>query len=199
MFRSRHNSAWTRPFAPDNARFHYKKTGHDGAIVLTSSVGAFAGAVDMALLIQASAAKAGVNIRVNRVPSQGYYANVWLKNPFCACYWGGRPTTDIVLSQAFISTAPWNQSHWRRPKFDEMLVTARAETDTAKRKQIYRDMQWMIHEDSGEIIPVFNNFLDAGSRNLRGFVPTPTRQMSGQRAARETKRPLSPSSAIGGG
>lgn len=171
-----------RPYDPDKARFHFNKAGATAPIVLTAADGAFAGAVDMAQLIQASAAKAGIAIQVNRVPSQGYYGTVWLKNPFCAVYWGGRPTADILLSQAFMSSAPWNQSHWRRPKFDEMLTTARAETDAAKRKQMYQDMQLMIHEDGGELIPVFNNFLDAGAKNLRGFVPTPTRQMSGQRA-----------------
>jgi len=98
-------------------------------------------------------------------------------------YWGGRPTADIMFSTAYASNAAWNDTRWRRPRFDQLLIAARAELDTAKRKQMYGEMQRMIHDDGGAIIPVFTNFIEAGQSSLRGFVPTPTRQMSGYRAA----------------
>jgi peptide/nickel transport system substrate-binding protein len=40
----------------------------------------------------------------------------------------------------------------------------------------------MVHEDGGAIIPMFANYLEAGSRKLRGFVPSPALYMSGLRA-----------------
>ena len=47
------------------------------------------------------------------------------------------------------------------------MISARAETDDAKRKQMYRDMQLMIHEGSGIGIPVFINGLDAHATNSK--------------------------------
>ncbi|MBM3600302.1 MAG: hypothetical protein FJX35_19035 [Alphaproteobacteria bacterium] len=172
-----------RGYDPDRAKFHYAKTGHSGPIVLNTSETVYAGAIDAALIFQASAAKAGITINVNRVPADGYYINVWQKVPFCMVFYGGRPTADLMFATSYASNAAWNDTHWRRPKFDELLLAARSELDRAKRKQMYGDMQRMIHEDGGAIIPIFNNFIDAGVATLRGFVPTPTRQMSGFRAA----------------
>ncbi|MBM3572856.1 MAG: ABC transporter substrate-binding protein [Alphaproteobacteria bacterium] len=171
-----------RVYDTDWAKFHFKKADSAAPIVLSVSDGAFAGAVDLAQLFQASAAKAGITITLNRVPSDGYYNNVWLKHPFCANVFGGRPTPEMMLSTAYHSNAAWNKTRWRRPKFGELLVAARAELDMGKRKQMYRDMQWMIHEDGGVIIQSFNNFIDGGARKLRGFIPTPNRQLSGYRA-----------------
>ncbi|HZS84458.1 MAG TPA: ABC transporter substrate-binding protein [Stellaceae bacterium] len=169
-------------FDPDKAKFHLKKSGFSGQVVLTVSDGAFTGAVDAAQLFQASAGKAGITLLIDRVPADGYWDNVWLKKPFCASYWDGRPTADQMLTVVYKSDAPWNESFWKRPDFDKLLIEARAELDPAKRKQMYHDLELMIHDDSGNIIPMFNNTIDAGASKVKGFVPTPTLQMSGYRA-----------------
>jgi peptide/nickel transport system substrate-binding protein len=171
-----------RPYDPDKAKFHLAKSGYSGPIVISVADVAFTGAVDAAQLFQASAAKAGITIQVDRVPNDGYWDNVWMKKPFAASYWSGRPTTDLLFALVYSSDAKWNETYWKRPRFDKLLAQARAELDTAKRKEMYREMQLMVHEDGAEIIPMFNNYLDAGVKRLRGFVPMPTFFMSGARA-----------------
>lgn len=108
-----------------------------------------------------------------------------MKNPFCASYWGGYPTADAMLTVAYSSTAPWNETHWYRPKFDELLVAARGELDSAKRKEMYHDLQLMVHEDGGAIIFAFLDNIDAAAKHVRGFVPKPVKDMSGYRAAEQ--------------
>ncbi len=83
-----------RKYDPDKAAFHYKKSGHDGAVLLRTSDVAFPGAIDAAQLYQQSAAKAGITIEVKREPGDGYLSQVWNKQPFSTSYWGGRPTQD---------------------------------------------------------------------------------------------------------
>lgn len=166
----------------DKAKFYWKKSGYSGPIVHTVSDGAFTGAVDAAQIFQASAAKAGIDIQLNKVPADGYWDNVWLKNPFCCSYWDGRPTADIMLTTVYQSTANWNESHWSNPQFDKLLVEARSELDQAKRKQMYRELELLVHDDCGVIIPMFNNTLDAASSKVKGFIPMATLQMSGYRA-----------------
>jgi peptide/nickel transport system substrate-binding protein len=87
--------------------------------------------------------------------------------------WNMRPTADMMFSTAFASDAPYNDSHWRRPEFDKLLIEARATIDRARRKEIYCTMQRMIHEDGGVIIPVFPNLLDGGSKRVKGLEPHP--------------------------
>jgi peptide/nickel transport system substrate-binding protein len=58
------------------------------------------------------------------------------------------------VSTAYKSGSPWNETYWKRSEFDRLLIAARAELDTAKRKQMYRELQLMVHEDGGAIIPI---------------------------------------------
>ena len=114
-----------------------------------------------------------INITVVREPNDGYWDNVWLKKPFCASYWDGRPTADQMLTVVYKSDAPWNESFWKRPDFDKLLLEARSELDAAKRKAMYHDLETMVHDDSGVILPMFNNTIDATSTKVKGFVPKP--------------------------
>lgn len=162
-----------RPCDPEKARYHFKKSGASGPIPLSVADAAFPGAIDAAVLYKEYAAKADIAIDVQRMPDDGYWSEVWMKKPFCASYWGGRPTADLILSAVYLSTAGWNDTAWRRSDFDQLLIQARGELDTGKRKQMYHDLQMMIWEDGGQIIPVFNSWIFASQNNIAGLVRTP--------------------------
>ena len=149
------------------------------------SDGAFDGSVAAAQIYQIDAAKAGIDIRIVREPADGYWDNVWMKKAFCASYWSGRPTPDLMFSQAYASDSVWNETFWKNAKFNELLLAARSELDDAKRKQMYGEMQTLVVDDCGELIPMFNNFLDGARTNLKGFRPSPAYELSAYRAVRE--------------
>lgn len=159
-----------RTFDPDKAKFHYKKSGHSGPILLRTSDVAFAGAVDAAQLYQQSCAKAGITIEVKREPSDGYWSEVWNKQPFCATYWSGRATQSQIYSTVYLSTASWNDSHFSNEKFDKLLIEARGELDQDKRKNLYREMAIIVRDEGGTIVPMFNQFIDAISDKVGGYV-----------------------------
>ena len=166
-----------RAYDPDKAAFHFKKSGHDGAVLLRTSDVAFPGAVDAAQLYQQSCAKAGITIDVKREPGDGYWSEVWNKQPFCESYWGGRPTQDQMYSTAYISTADWNDTRFLRPEFDQLIMQARAELDETKRKAMYRDAAVMVRDEGGLILPMFNDFIDASSDKVMGYEPHPAAEL----------------------
>ncbi|RWC67217.1 MAG: twin-arginine translocation signal domain-containing protein [Mesorhizobium sp.] len=167
-----------RKFDPEKAAAAYKKSGHSGSILLRTSDVAFPGAVDAAQLYQQSAAKAGIKIEIKREPGDGYWSEVWNKQPFSLSYWGGRPTQDQMYSTGYVSTADWNDTRFKRPEFDKMLFTARAELDQAKRKAIYHDMAMLMRDEGGLIVPFFNQFIDAAATSkISGFVKNPNGEM----------------------
>jgi peptide/nickel transport system substrate-binding protein len=166
-----------RKFDPDQAAFHYKKSGHSGSILLRTSDVAFPGAVDAAQLFQQSAAKAGITLEIKREPGDGYWSDVWNKQPFCASYWGGRSTQDQMYSTAYISTADWNDTRFLRPDFDKMVYAARAELDQEKRKQMYHDMAVIVRDEGGLILPFFNQFIDATGPKVEGWVEDPHQEL----------------------
>ena len=104
-----------------------------------------------------------------------------MKAPFCVSYWGGRPTADQMFTVAYQSAAKWNDSFWKDAAFDKLLIEARGELDQAKRKQMYGDMQRMLSEDGGVIIPMFIDYLDACTSKVQGFKPNPTFSFMGLR------------------
>lgn len=159
-----------RTFDLEKAAAHYKASGHDGSpIILRTADGAFPGAVDAAALFQQSCQAAGIPLEIKREPNDGYWSEVWNVQPYCASYWGGRPVQDQMYSTAYLSTADWNDTRWKRPEFDAMLLEARAELDEEKRKELYSQMGRMLNEEGGVMVPMFNDFVDGVSSEIQGW------------------------------
>ena len=159
-------------YDPEKAKFHLKKSGLTSPpVTLQASDAAFAGAVDMALLFQQSAGKAGLKIDVKKEPADGFWDNVWLKGPCVTSYWGGRAAATQMLAVAYGPDAPWNESHYKNPKFTQLLAAARAETDETKRKPMIWDMQQLLHDDGATIVPAFRDWLDGNSKKVGGHTP----------------------------
>jgi peptide/nickel transport system substrate-binding protein len=156
-----------RTYDPDKAKFHLKKAGAEGLTVdLSAADAAFPGAVDAAVLYKEHAAKAGITINVIREPNDGYWSNVWMKKPWSACYWGGRPTADWMFSTAYEAGVAWNDTFWDHKKFNQILVEARVELDEAKRAAMYREMQTIVRDEGGVVVPMFANYVGAHSTAL---------------------------------
>jgi len=156
-----------RRYDPDKASFHLKKAGVGNITFdLSAAEAAFVGAVDAAVLYKESAARAGITINVVREPNDGYWSNVWMKKPWCAVYWGGRPTEDMMFSTAYAADADWNDTFWKNERFNELLVAARAELDEKKRRQMYVEMQSLVRDDGGVVVPMFVADLAAASDKI---------------------------------
>nr|WP_229459116.1 ABC transporter substrate-binding protein [Massilia cavernae] len=172
-----------RPYDPERARFHLKKAGAlDLTLPVVCSVAA-AGSVEMSMLIQQSAYKAGLKLRVKRVSADGYWANHWMKSPMGFGNVNQRPSADIHFTQFFKSNSAWNESGWKNEQFDQLLIAARAETEIAKRKQLYADMQVLVHEKCSIGIPVFITNLEGVISKVKGIEPNPLGGFMGYTAA----------------
>lgn len=159
-----------REFSIEKAAEHYKASGHDGSpIELIVADGAFPGAVDAAALFQATAKQAGIPLEIKRVPDDGYWSDVWNVKPFCASYWGGRPVQDQMYSTAYLSTADWNDTKFFNKEFDDLVLQARSELDTAKRKELYSKIANILWEEGGVICPMFNDWVEAHSDAIAGW------------------------------
>jgi peptide/nickel transport system substrate-binding protein len=151
-------------YDPDKAKFHLREAGLESLeIDLSAAEAAFGGAVDASVLYAASAAGAGITINVVREPNDGYFSNVWMQKPFVASYWGGRPTEDWMFSTGYAAGAPWNESYWEDERFNELLSQARSELDEERRREMYVEMQRLVSEEGGTVIPMFASYVMAHS------------------------------------
>lgn len=116
------------------------------------------------------------------MPDDGYFQKVWLVSPLCVSYWSGRPTADAILSLGYTLDAAWNECKWDNPRFNELLVKARVELDQAKRQEMYHEMQRLVRDDNGNIIPFFMNYIFARSSKIKSNGEACNFDMDGYRA-----------------
>ena len=156
-----------RVYDPDKAKFHLKQAGMENLKVeLSASEGIFNGALDSVLLYREQAAKAGIEIVPKREPNDGYWSNVWMTKPWSACYWTGRPTEDWMFSQGYAESASWNDTFWSHDRFNQLLREARSELDESKRREMYVEMQRIVRDEGGALIPLFANYVIGHSKKV---------------------------------
>lgn len=156
-------------YDPEKAKYYIKKSGigsHTFNLHVPPNAVA-AGAVEAALLLRESALKAGINVDVIRVADDGYWKEVWMKKGWCACYWTGRPTEDQIFTTAYSAGSSWNDTHWKNERFNKLLVEARSELDDSKRRQMYGEMQRIVHDEGGQIVHLFQNWVFASKDTLK--------------------------------
>jgi peptide/nickel transport system substrate-binding protein len=162
-----------RAFDPEKAKSLFEKAGVLGEKIPVVASPAASYSVEMATLLQQAGSKIGMEFDIQRVPSDGYWSNYWLKAPVHFGNINPRPTPDILFSLLYDSGAPWNESQFKSGKFDKMLVEARGELDFGKRKEIYDAMQVMVSNEAGTAIPAYVSNIDAKSTKLQGLKPNP--------------------------
>jgi peptide/nickel transport system substrate-binding protein len=171
-------------YDPEMAKRLLAKAGHSGLkISLSAADAAFTGAVDAATVFASSAAKAGIELSVVREPNDGYWDNVWLKKPFVASQWLGRPTADGTLTFAYTADSNQNETFWKNPRFNELLNAARSELDETKRAQMYAECQQLLHDDGGLIVLMFTTYVSAHTKKLAHGTLLPNLDMDGFRLA----------------
>jgi peptide/nickel transport system substrate-binding protein len=162
-----------RQYDPEKAKALFEKAGLLGQSIPIVASDAATSSIDMATVVQQAGAEIGMKFDVQRVPSDGYWSNYWLKAPVHFGNINPRPTPDILFSLLYASDAPWNESQFKSKKFDAMLVEARGTLDETKRTGIYWEMQEMVANEAGTIIPAYISNVDAISTKLKGLRPNP--------------------------
>ncbi len=168
-----------RPFDLDRARFHFQRSGVGSTALPIVCSPAAPNSIDMAQVMQETGRRIGMNLELRRVPADGYWSNHWFKHPLGFGAINPRPSADILFTLFFKSDATWNESGWKNPRFDALLADARRETDDARRRSMYGEMQALVNEHSGIGIPVFQNLLDGHSSRLKGLAPIPVGNLMG--------------------
>ena len=166
-----------RAYDPDKAKFHFKKSGISSAQLFVAPV--TGGIEDVCLTAQANCAKIGFDLQLKKVPTDGYWGAVWMKEPLNVVNWNMRPTANSQLGIQFGPGAAWNDTFWDNKRMGELLSLSLAETDPAKRHAMYCEMQTLVHNGSGMVIPAFSNINGGIANNVMGMPTVPLGQLGG--------------------
>jgi len=153
----------------EQAKSLLKQAGREGLSVELVTAPVFQGIVEAAQVFAQQAKGAGVDVKVRKVDSGTFYGDNYLAWTFAQDFWASRVYLSQV-AQGDLPESPFNETHWKDPKFIDLIQQARAEVDEGKRADILHEAQTMQYEQGGYIIQYFSNIIDAHSAKLGGFV-----------------------------
>lgn len=168
-----------RDMDPDKAKWHYDQTGLGKVPIPIFTADAYPAAVDQCTIIQREGAKLGIDFQIQKVVTDGYWSNIWGKEPIFMGAFNMRPTANIMLTLTYQSQAAWNTGRWQNEQFDQLLVAARGELDPVKRQQMNCDLQTMIYETGASVISGHPDYVDGAKSVVKGLRPVPLGDLGG--------------------
>jgi len=123
---------------------------------------------DSCLILKQNLAEAGINLTVKVMPSAKYWEQ-WNLAPFSLTTWAHRPLGTMVLSLAYRTGVPWNETAYANPAFDEALTVAESILDVEERRKAMERVQRIIQDDAIMVQPFFRAVFSATSTRGAGL------------------------------
>ena len=118
-------------------------------------------------------AEAGIRVKINNMPATSYW-DVWDKVPFGFTEWTHRPLAVMVLSLAYRTGAPWNESGYSNPEFDRLLTKAEGIADPEARSEVMAEIEALMREEGPIVQPLWRSVMSAHHKRVLGFRMHPT-------------------------
>ena len=132
-------------------------------------------------LVQSQAKAAGFDIKLDLKSQADYYGaddnQPWLSTPFGATDWGERATPGAMITPAYLSGAPFNESKYASEAFDAAAKAFDGEVDPVKRDKLAIDAATILHEDVPTIITYFAQTRRPVNKKVQGFPAGPASQL----------------------
>jgi len=127
-----------------------------------------------AQLIQAQCKPAGINVKLNFIPYDAYYAgedNVtpWLNAAMPIVEWGSRPTPGVYAQAMLLPTSTWNSAHWDNKDFATTFDQYMATADEATRTDLATKLSQIQQDDTPVLLAYFISQLRTQKKTIFGI------------------------------
>jgi peptide/nickel transport system substrate-binding protein len=119
-------------------------------------------------------AKAGIRVQIQTLPASSFWDR-WTDYPFSLTAWGHRPLGMMVLSLAYRTGVPWNESSFSNARFDELLDEIEGTVDTDRQKEIMGELMGILREEGPIVQPFFMQVANAYNVRVQGIEMHPTK------------------------
>lgn len=152
--------------------------GHPKGFSATLTTGNEPTKVAAAQIVQASAKKVGINIKLALPDSTVYYGGSekttpWLNAPFTVTTWAARPIVNQYLTAVLMSGGTWNAARYKNKKFDALAKSFFAAVALADQKKYAKQMETILNRDTPNGILMWMDVITAASPKVKGFHHTP--------------------------
>ncbi|MEO1093038.1 MAG: ABC transporter substrate-binding protein [Pseudomonadota bacterium] len=159
----------------EGARALLAEAGHGEGLELTIDVGNTDGPWHQAAteIMRDQLQDIGVQLNINVMPASRFW-EIWDETPFGATAWTHRPLGTMVLSLAYRTGTPWNESKFSDAAFDAALDEAEATFDVDERRAKMEAVERILQDQAVMVQPVFRPIFTIVRDNVRNLHAHPT-------------------------
>jgi peptide/nickel transport system substrate-binding protein len=164
---------------PDKAKSILKKAGLENPTLTLATSAAFPGMNETAALFARQAKAAGVTIKLNTIDPSTFFtaAAAVFERPFATSYYSiGVNSIAVFYIATGLRGGIYNECHFGSTKDDALIFNALKETNEAKAKTLWHDVQVRQADEGGYLVPANFNYVDAYSKSVRGVQTTSAMQ-----------------------
>jgi len=152
----------------DQAKSLLRAAGHPDLEVEIVTASVSPTLVQAAEVYAEQAKSAGVTVRVRRIDPAAFFGSGFLKRPFSQDSWGVFPLMPVI-SLTLLPGAGDNETGWNDAETLRLIDAARATADPAARKDLMMELQRLLYDRGGYIIPALINQLSFFSDKVAGL------------------------------
>jgi peptide/nickel transport system substrate-binding protein len=182
-FPSTDTSVTQRSQSISKAKELLSAAGHSGGFTVTLDTETYEEIPQLAQVIKADAAKAGININLNIETQSAYYGKAtygnsdWLDGTMSLVDYGDRGVPNVFLEAPLTSSGPWNAARFHNKTYDSLVKQYVAALDLQTQRRIAGQIQRLLLAQTPIVIPYWIDGLTASKTNVGGLNPTSIAQL----------------------
>jgi peptide/nickel transport system substrate-binding protein len=137
----------------------------------------------LAQVIKAQAAQAGITINLNILPQSQYYGKAtygnsdWLDGEMSLVDYGDRGVPNVFLEAPLTSNGPWNAARFHNRTYDALVKQFVAALDLQSQRRIAGQIERLLLAQTPIVIPYWIDGLTATTPSVGGVNPTSIAQL----------------------
>jgi peptide/nickel transport system substrate-binding protein len=157
--------------------------GHPNGFTTTMKTEVYEEIPQLAQVLKAGAAKAGININLNIEPQSTYYGKStfgnsdWLDGTMSLVDYGDRGVPNVFLEAPLTSKGPWNAARFHNPTYDKLVAQYVAALDLSTQRTIAGKIENLLLAETPIVIPYWIDGLTASTPSVSGLNPTSIAQL----------------------
>jgi peptide/nickel transport system substrate-binding protein len=155
--------------------------GHPKGFKVTLTTEDYIEIPDYAVLIQAFARKAGIDIALHIENQNAYYGKAvfgqsdWLDSTLGITDYGHRGVPNVFLRAPLLSNGTWNAAHFKNPTYDGLVGSYSRAADLGTQRHYAKQIQELLLDETPIIFAYFYDYLVPVKKGLTGIPPIANR------------------------
>jgi peptide/nickel transport system substrate-binding protein len=157
----------------DQARALLQEAGQENLTVTLHTSDIVPGFVEAATLFAEQAKGAGVTVEVKKEAANAYFDTslLYTKLNFAQSFWT-ISSLGTWYTQALLSDAVWNETHFKDPEYDALIQSAIGAPTEEEAVELWNQVQQRQLDEGGYIVWANQNIVDAAATHVQGIVPS---------------------------